>query len=356
MKPGSWKAFHRSLGLVICLPILLQGITGIFLTLHHENGPGIPLLANPPPENFDPAKRTADLFKKMAEEIAGKKLDGLRPDALFFPENPSEAIHLRAFQGKTPLHFYFHPQTLERIPFEEKSDAPFDWEKSMLQLHRGSWWGPEGGLYGRILMSLCAALWLALWASGVVMAMNQKSNRSLAFKVHGGVGAVLGIAFCWMAATGTLLNFSKTYLSAFDPPPRVQIEKKNPVGITWDAAPIPEWIQTALLERAQAGHSGEALQPSQIRSLHFPKPPDATFLVYFKDNARVYFNFETGKHLKTQTPQTQWILSLFGLHTLESLGRLKTLCLLIIANGILLVTLLGLLLALKPRSAISLRR
>jgi uncharacterized iron-regulated membrane protein len=304
------------------LPIAIITITGMALSLND-----LWVHSEPPYKLENEVHSDSNSVGLLLSKIAIQHPD-LEIKSVSLPKDSKHSLrsvwtrlnHLSQTQSPVPSIqeqvYFLNPESGDIISDRDPlSSQGFSW---ILKIHRGT----ITGVTGKVFISILGALLFLLWPTGLLISFTKKKFQPISF--HGPAGFLAGAVISFMGLSGSLMNFNKNLIQAMDPVPPTKISTKM-------STPLLAALDKAL-SHALIAHSGSGLQ-----SIHFPQVPETSILFYFNDNSRVYLDFSTGKIIKIMSKQTNWIHSLYPLHSGRIFGSFQA-----IFSGAVGMLLLGL--------------
>ena len=305
---------HLWVGLTCAIPLIVIGVSGIFLgfcdVLRYGSAP------------YRLEKPVAHPVGAAALAAAARSAyPGARLEVLYLPTAPERAARARlTSEAGSQVVVFLDPGTGKTILV--RSAAERDLVDLLYQIHHGR----IAGLAGEIIAAVAALSLVLLWLSG----LPRRRRGGLPRHLHGRLGRMTGGVLACIALTGGVLAFAK--------PLR---ENLYPAPVTSGAATLPGPDLERMVSVASAAYAEAPLE-----RVLFPVRGDQPLTLRFSDGGRVLVDGANGEVLGKETPYSPWINLLYPLHSGRILG----------ASGPPLVAALGALMLFLTASGYLLRR
>lgn len=152
-----WKKYHRVISIIICLPLFIIGISGVFLQLRNQFEFIQPSLVK---GDID-SKKPLQSLEVVTETYGAKNIDQI----IWKPSKMSLVVRL--LDG---AELQLHPQTGEILKKAQRRTNLF------IDIHQGSWMGPIGQYFIH-LMTAFGLLFLVVSGLKIYPFKKKKKNE-----------------------------------------------------------------------------------------------------------------------------------------------------------------------------------
>lgn len=293
---------HLWVGVGVGLYLLFIGITGALVVFRQDfQAAAYPQFFHPDRRGGEPNADPSVVLRNLRAAYPEYSLSGID-----FPTYRRDTFLAYVARGREFKTVFAHP-----VSGQVSGELPFDWIRTLQELHFNLMGGPPGlvlnGIGSALMLVMCLTGLMIWWPgpSRWLQALRvdlRKGWKRISWELHGASGAWIWVLLVMWAVTGIYFAFSQPFRSvvnAVAPLTVMRAPESDPVRAGRQPAPVPE----DLLARAQ-----RAVPDAAIARFVLPFGPRGSFLVVMarevhgdydtSDEMLLYFDQYTGELLE----------------------------------------------------------